>query len=92
MDWINQYVNALRQRVNSFFKDIDAKGDLAGTLVGLAIGVYIIAYVLLDAALAVANKTGFSSNLSTLVTTVMPILIIIGAVMVIYKRSQISGK
>ena len=72
-------------------KDESAKGDLAGTLVGLAIGVYIIAYVLLDAALAVANKTGFSSNLATLVTTVMPILIIIGAVMVIYKRSQISS-
>ena len=73
------------------------KGDVAelkgvglGALISFGLGIYIVAYVVLDAALAVANKTGFSSTLNTLVTTVAPILIIVGVIWLIYKKAGIQ--
>lgn len=71
---------------------MDGRGMGLGRLISFALGIYIIVYVVFDAALAAANKTGFlaGGSLATLATTVVPILVMIGAVWLIYKNAGVS--
>ena len=71
-------------------KGASQRGSIASTVIELAIGAFLLA-VLLPLAIteiATATTTDWDANVITIVQVVLPILIAIGAAMVIYNRAK----